>query len=163
MNKEEIINQKEEDFKRYTGIPQWMFWEMTAILIRARQEKEARGGPKPKLTCWKMLLMGLEYWREYRTFFHIGVDYGVSESNCWKIVVWVENILIKSGKFSLPGKKALLTNETVQSTLIDTTEREIERPKKTEKVLLRQAEMSYTESADCGCQRRQRYYSYRLR
>jgi len=130
MNKEEIINQNEEDFKRYTGIPQWLFWDMTAILIRARQEKEIRGGRKPKLSCWKMLLMALEYWREYRTFFHIGVDYEVSESNCWKIVVWVENMLIKSGKFSLPGKKALLTNGAIKTTLIDTTEREVEHPKK---------------------------------
>jgi len=132
MNKEEIINQNEEDFKRYTGIPQWLFWEMTAILIRAKKEKSVRGGRKTKLTCWEMLLMALEYWREYRTFFHVSVNYGVSESNCWKIIIWIENILIKSGKFSLPGKNALLTNETAESVLIDTTECEIERPKKTE-------------------------------
>jgi len=131
MNREEIINQNEEDFKRYTGIPTWMFWEMTAILIRAKREKAARGGRKTKLRCWEMLLMALEYWREYRTFFHVGVSYGVSESNCWKIVVWIEDTLMKSGEFRLPGKSALLTNEITESVLIDTTEREIERPKKT--------------------------------
>jgi len=131
MNREEIIKQSEEDFKRYTGVPQWLFWEMTAILIRARKEKESRGGRKPKQNCWEMLLMALEYWREYRTFFHVGVSYGVSESNCWKIIVWIENTLIKSGKFRLPGKKALLTDERIETVMIDTTEREIERPKKT--------------------------------
>jgi hypothetical protein len=133
MSKEEIINQNEEDFKRYTGVPQWLFWEMTCILIVSRKEKESRGGRKPKLKTWEMLLMALEYWREYRTFFHVSVNYGVSESNCWKIILWIENTLIKSGKFSLPGKKALLTNENIETTLIDTTEREIERPKKNRK------------------------------
>jgi hypothetical protein len=136
MNKAEIINQNAEDFKRYTGIPQWLFWEMTAILIKAKKEKESRGGPKTKLLCWEMLLMALEYWREYRTFFHVSVNYGVSESNCWKIIVWIENSLIKSGKFSLPGKKALLTSEKTETTLIDTTEREIERPKKNRKSII---------------------------
>jgi hypothetical protein len=133
MSRVEIINQSEEDFKRYTGIPMWLFWEMTAILIRARKEKEERGGPKPKLKCWEMVLMALEYWREYRTFFHVGKSYGMSESNCWKTIVWIENILIKSGKFSLPGKKALLNTETVQNTLIDTTE----RPQKNRKNITR--------------------------
>ena len=130
MTRAEIINQKEEEFKRYTGVPQWLFWEMTAVLIWARRDKGARGGPKPKLRCWEMLLMALEYWREYRTFFHVGVSYGVSESNCWKIIVWIENTLIKSGKYRLPGKSALLTNKITETVLIDTTEREIERPKK---------------------------------
>ena len=129
-NRAEIINKSEEEFRRYTGVAQWLFWEMTCILIWARREKESRGGPKPKLRTWEMLLMALEYWREYRTYFHVGASYGISESNCYKIIIWIENTLIKSGKFTLPGKKALLTNETIKTTLIDATERPIERPKK---------------------------------
>ena len=138
MNRAEIINQSEEDFKRYTGIPMWLFWEMTVILMKARKEKLTKGGRKPKLSCWETLLMALEYWREYRTFFHIGKNYGVSESNCRKIIIWVENTLIKSGEFSLPGKKALLTTGTVEIALIDTEESPVERPKKTEQILFRQ-------------------------
>ncbi len=34
-----------------------------------------------------MLLMVLEYLREYRTYFHIGQSYGMSESNCFKIII----------------------------------------------------------------------------
>jgi len=131
MKREEIIEQSEEEFRRYTGIPTWLFWEMTAILIRAKREKAARGGRKTKLSCWEMLLMALEYWREYRTYFHVGVRYGVSESNCWKIIVWIENVLMKSGEYRIPGKSALLSNEKIERVMIDTTEREIERPKKT--------------------------------
>lgn len=49
--------------------------------------------------------MALEYIREYRTYFHIGQSYGMSESNSFKIIRWVEDILIKHPDFALPGKK----------------------------------------------------------
>ena len=49
--------------------------------------------------------MTLEYLREYRTYFHIGKSYGVSESYAYKIIKWVEDVLIKDGSFALPGKK----------------------------------------------------------
>ncbi len=43
----------------------------------------------------------------------------------------IEDILIGSGKFSLPGKKQLLEGNSIKYTIVDVTEREIERPKKT--------------------------------
>lgn len=49
--------------------------------------------------------MTLEYWREYRTYFHIGNSWVVNESTVYRIVKKVENILIKSGLFNLPEKK----------------------------------------------------------
>ncbi|GAB4546830.1 MAG: hypothetical protein Fur002_22240 [Anaerolineales bacterium] len=43
----------------------------------------------------------------------------------------VENILIKSKQFHLPGKKALQPSDTViEIVLVDATEQPIERPKK---------------------------------
>ncbi|GMO50385.1 MAG: hypothetical protein Pg6C_14110 [Treponemataceae bacterium] len=50
----------------------------------------------------------LEYLREYRAYFHIGNNYGISESYACKLIRWAEDTLIKSGEFSLPGKKELL-------------------------------------------------------
>ncbi len=47
--KEEIINQNETNFERYTGMPMWLFWENVALLIPAKKEKEERGGRKTKL------------------------------------------------------------------------------------------------------------------
>jgi hypothetical protein len=44
--------------------------------------------------------------------------------------VWVEDTLVKSGKFSLPGKKALLEDNEIEIILVDVTESPIERPKK---------------------------------
>jgi hypothetical protein len=43
----------------------------------------------------------------------------------------VENILIKSGLFNLPGKKALVNRELkIEAVVVDVAEQEIERPKK---------------------------------
>ena len=75
--------------------------------------------------------MALEYLREYRTYFHLGCSYGLSESPCYRACRWVEDSLIKSGKFSLPGKKALLKSDVeYELILIDASETPIERPKK---------------------------------
>jgi hypothetical protein len=52
-----------------------------------------------------MLMLACKYWREYVTFFSLGNEYGVAESTAHDITVWVENVLIKSGEFGLPGKK----------------------------------------------------------
>ena len=83
-----------------------------------------------------MLLMSLEYIREYRTYFHIGQSYGVSESTAYKTIRWVEDTLIKHPDFALPGGKKLLKNQReYQVVLIDTSQTPIERPKKTKRLL----------------------------
>ena len=73
----------------------------------------------------------LMYYREYRTFFHISVTYGISEAQCWRIVRKLEDILIKSSLFHLPGKKKLTdTSINWEVVVIDVGESPIERPKK---------------------------------
>jgi hypothetical protein len=52
-----------------------------------------------------MLKLAGKYWREYETYFSLGNEYGVAESTAHDITEWVENVLIKSGGFGLPGKK----------------------------------------------------------
>ena len=107
------------------------FEKMIEILQPAHEKKLSKGGKKPTLTIEEMLLAALEYWREYRTYAHIAVSYGIDESNIYRTIKWVENILIKDGAFTLPGKKALLKKEAAYSIiLIDATESPIERPKK---------------------------------
>ena len=122
---------KEKDFRRQTGVKIETYEKMVEIVTEAHRAKKAKGGRKNKITVEKMVLMTLEYLREYRTYFHIGKSYGVSESYAYKIIKWVEDVLIKDGSFALPGKKALLKNEIEQEViLIDATETPIERPKK---------------------------------
>lgn len=77
------------------------------------------------------LLVALEYWREYRTYFHISKSWGIHESTVCRIVRKVENILIKSGAFRLPGKRELHQQAYEWKVLVvDVTETPVERPKK---------------------------------
>ncbi len=120
-----------EDFRRQKGVYPETFEKMTEILYRAHERKKAKGGRPNKLRIEDMLMMALEYWREYRTYFHIGLDYGLSESNTYQTIKWVENVLIKEGTFSLPGKKAMLAEDVdYEIVLIDATETPVERPKR---------------------------------
>ena len=94
--------------------------------------KRSRGGKQPKLSLSDRLLMCLEYLREYRTYFHLGQSYGVSEGQCYKICRWIEDALIQDKRFHLPGKKALVKPDANYDViLIDATESPVERPKKT--------------------------------
>lgn len=78
--------------------------------------------------------MTFEYLREYRTYFHVGVSYGVSESTCNRNCREIEDLIIKSRKFSLPGKKDLLKSDVeYEVILVDASETPIERPKKKDK------------------------------
>jgi Helix-turn-helix of DDE superfamily endonuclease len=60
-----------EHFRRLTGVRRDIFEHMVKILEEEAQLKRQRGGRKTKLCVADMLLMTLEYLREYRTYFHI--------------------------------------------------------------------------------------------
>ena len=45
---------------------------------------------------------------ENRTYFHIGQSWGVNESTVYRIIRKIEDTLIKSKVFTLPGKKKLV-------------------------------------------------------
>jgi hypothetical protein len=100
------------EFKRLTGIQKATFIKMIAIVKRAENKKASKRGKPPHLSVEDRLLMSLEYLREYRTYFHLGQSYGLGESACYRNCRWVENTLIKSKAFCLPGKKALLKSNT---------------------------------------------------
>ena len=75
--------------------------------------------------------MTLSYLREYRTLFHIAADYGVHESNAQRMIVRIEDILIKSRQFSLPKKiPPAMSDVNWDVIVVDVTETPIERPKK---------------------------------
>ena len=128
---EEIKQFSEEHFRRLTGVKKSTFALMVSVLVEAENNRYRRAGRKSSLTMEDRLLMALEYLREYRTYFHLGSSYGLSESACYRSCKWVEDVLIKSGKFALPGKKALLKSEVeYEVILVDATESPIQRPKK---------------------------------
>lgn len=119
-------------FRRLTGVKPKVFGDMVAVLQDAEDRRRLRGGYKERRLCVEdQLLMMLEYWREYRTYFHIAQSRAISESQAYKIIKRSEDELIKSGKFTLPGRKALLKSDRpYEVVLIDATETPVERPKK---------------------------------
>jgi Helix-turn-helix of DDE superfamily endonuclease len=138
MHYDTIKQLSPDDFRRLTGVKTKTYSAMLEILRTAEESKHKSGGVAAKLSLEDRLLMALMYWREYRTYFHISQSYGVSESSCWKTIRWIENVLIKSEAFRLPGKKALLKSDIEFSVvLIDATETPCERPQKNKSTSIR--------------------------
>ncbi|WP_157049319.1 helix-turn-helix domain-containing protein [Psychrobacter urativorans] len=76
-------------------------------------------------------MLVLSYYREYRTLYHIGMNFVIHESSASSILHKVEDILIKLGQFDLPK---ILSRGNVDDTnwpavIIDAAENPIERPK----------------------------------
>jgi len=124
----------EENFKRVVGVKRATFEVMVEEYKKAEKERKKEhkiGGRKPKLCEEDRVLFMLEYYREYRTLYHMGIDYEISEGQASKLVRDVESVLMKSGKFSLPSKRALYDAENeIEFVIIDATESPIQRPKK---------------------------------
>jgi hypothetical protein len=122
-----------EDFKRRFGVQRSTFEQIVKALSPVWRSTP-KPGVQPKLGLADRVLVALEYWREYRTYFHIGSSWGVSESTVCRIVHWVEEQLMRSGCFRLPGKKKLVVGfGRPDVTVIDVTETPIERPRRGQK------------------------------
>ena len=121
----------DEEFRRLTGVKRATFKQMILLLLKAEKEQKIKSGKPSKLCMEDRLLLTLEYLREYRTYFHIANSYGIHETTAIRISRWVEDVLIKSQEFSLPGRKALLKSDMeYEVILVDSAESPCERPKK---------------------------------
>jgi hypothetical protein len=135
MTKEQVKNLKPTEFKRFCGVSKETFKDMVTVLEVEKVLQKKTGRPN-KLSTEEQLLMTLEYWREYRTYFHIGTNWGVNETTALRIIRKVEDILIKSGLFNLPGKKAIQQkNKKIEVVVVDVAEHEIEKPKKNREII----------------------------
>jgi hypothetical protein len=121
---------KDADFKQIIGVKRETFAAMVEILMIAYLKKHEKGGRKPKLIIEDQLLMTLKYLRQYVTQKELAYEFEVGEATVHDTIVWVENTLVKDEKFKLPGKKALLEDNSIEVILVDVTECPIERPKK---------------------------------
>ena len=114
-------------FKRLTGVPLDTF----AAMCEALKRHLPTGGRRAKHCQKDRLLMTLMYWREYRTQAHIAQAYGLSESAVCRTIQTVENALLRSGEFTLPGKRVLTKSDIVfEVVVLDATECPVERPQK---------------------------------
>ena len=140
---EQALQLSARDFRRRTGVDPETFAEMEAVLHNREASKRKSGRP-PALPVGAQLLLTLEFWREYRTFFHLGqaflgrtaplatlARWEMHETTVRNTVVRVEDALLQSGRFSLPGKKTLRETGTVLTAVVaDVSEVPCERPKK---------------------------------
>jgi len=139
--KEKMLSRREKsDFKRRWGVTQEIFDIMRDVLIDWEQKNLDSRGQNSKLTSEEKIKITLTYWREYRTEFHIASDYNVSEATICRTIRRVEDALSASGQFNLTDGKRDLLDDKEDEIVIDVMECEIERPKKTEKILFRQKE-----------------------
>ena len=131
MSYEQIKDLRPALFKRYCGVRPETFDKMVAVISDHLGATRIKSGRPPKLSIEDQVLMTLEYWREYRTFFHIARSWGLHESTVWRTIKRVEDLLIKSKAFTLPGKKQLqLSDHEIEFIVVDVAETPIERPKK---------------------------------
>ena len=100
MSYKQAKNLEPVEFKRLCGVTPATFKQMVQV-VAAEKKLAKKSGRPSKLSIEDQVLMTLEYWREYRTQFHIGVSWGLDETNVLRNIRKVENILIKSGLFNV--------------------------------------------------------------
>jgi hypothetical protein len=134
MSYEQIKDLRPADFKRYCGVEPDTFRRMVEVVSDRLAKRRRKSGRPPKLSVEDQVLLTLEYWREYRTFFHLATSWGLHESNVCRVIRRVEDILTKSRAFKLPGKKVLQpAGREIEFVVVDVAETPVERPKKSSK------------------------------
>ena len=85
MKYERAKHLKSAEFKRFWGVKRETFEQMVEIVSQHEGQKKKSGRPG-KTSLEDQVLMTLEYWWEYRTYFHIGQSWGVTESTACRIM-----------------------------------------------------------------------------
>ena len=131
-NIDKLLKQNNAGFKRYKDVHKATFYE-TLNAIQQHQAQKTKSGRPSALSLEEQILLVLTYWREYRTLYHISLDFGIHESSASRIIHKIEKILIDSSKFELPKKLPSRVDDDINWSvlIVDATETPIERTKKT--------------------------------
>ena len=132
MKYENLTRFNDGEFKRLVGVPRPLFLKMVSVLQHAELAKKKSGRPH-SLCLEDQLLLTLNYLRCYRTQIELSADYNLAESNVNRTIHKVENALIQSRIFALPKRNQKFSEGDY--VIVDVTESQIERPKKTKKIL----------------------------
>ena len=135
MRWEQVREMEAAKFKRLIGVKPTTFELMRQAALagepRSTHPKTgAKRGPKARLSLEERLLMLLMYYREYRSFAHIGAAFGLSEAQSWRIITGLEQRLMKNEHFHLTRKQRLRSDTQWQMVVVDVGEHPVERPKK---------------------------------
>lgn len=136
MSYEQIKDLRPVLFKRYCGVTLDTFHRMVAIDSDHLSQARIKTGRPPKMPVEDQVLMTLEYWREYRTFFHLAKTRGIQELIVWRIIRGVDDVLTTSKAFTLPGKKQLqMSDHEIELIVVSVAETPVERTKKSKKLI----------------------------
>ena len=125
-------------FKESVGIPRILFELIIPALTKKINDLHKKGGRKPELCVEDLLLMTLKYYRDYPTFFSLGLSFGINKSNAFRWVNKIENMLndIFENIINIQVKCADLNKKgeeiTISEKLVDVTECIVQRPKNSE-------------------------------
>ena len=134
MSYEQVKDLRSADCKRYCGVEPDSLRQMVELVSKRLNKERRKTGRPPQLSVEDQVLLTSEYWREYRTLFHLATSWGLHESNVCRIIRRVEDILTKSRAFKLPGRKKLqLADHQIEFVVVDVAETPVERPKKSSK------------------------------
>jgi len=128
---EKIQKLGDKEFKRITGVTRELFEKMLSRL-KEQYAKDHMGGGAPGQPVELRLTLALEYWREYRTFEHMGNDHQLPKSTINEMVLWVEYALSCDEEFVLADLKERFKPEEaseIEIIIVDVEEQPIERPK----------------------------------
>ena len=125
------------NFKRYCGVDRRTFEKMCELVKEKSTNRFLINGRPSKLMPEDQVLLTLEYWREYRTMFHLGTSWGISESSVSRIIAKVEDLLIASQEFAVPTKRRPDLAAEFEVVVVDVAESPIERPKKNNNDIIR--------------------------
>lgn len=141
------------NFKRYCGVEKETFDKMCEIVREKSAARRLIKGRAPKLEIADQVLLTLEYWREYRTMFHLAAGWGISESAVSRIITKVEDILSASTEFVLPGKRRGDLSPEIEVVVVAVVESPIQRPKKTKAILFGQEKAAHDKNSGAGVQK----------
>ena len=105
MSYEQIKKLRPVDFKRYCGVKPHTFHKMVEVFSQHLAKKRIKAGRPPKLSVEDQILMTLEYWREYRTYFHIAKSWGIAESNVSRIIRRARRCSFQKQSLPVAGQK----------------------------------------------------------
>ena len=122
----------DENFVRTVGLSRAKFQDRVELLKGYIQDQKPRfpltkSGFQSQLNRENQLLLTLLYLRNYPTFIHLGLQFGISESSSNQIYPKISAILVKI----LPVKsRQALFDEPLETLRVDVTEPPRERPNK---------------------------------
>lgn len=93
MDYERISKFNDKKFERSVGIPRILFEILVEIVKDYLIQIHKKGGRKPNLSLEKLLLMLFIYYRNYPTFLSLSIQFGLDESNEYKLVKKIEKLI----------------------------------------------------------------------